>query len=159
MNNRLFGIAALATLALAGCASTSPNYGYGNSGYGSGSSYPSRTTCADCGIVTRIDAIGSTRSAPSATGAVLGGIVGAVAGHEISDKTGGSKGNRNIAAAAGAAAGAVAGNAIQNRVTSDSYNVHVRMDDGRTVVISQRELNGVAENTYVRVVNGRVVIR
>jgi outer membrane lipoprotein SlyB len=156
MTHRLIGIAALATLALAGCASTSPNYGSSNSGY----SYPSsRTTCADCGIVTRIDVVGSNRSAPSATGAVLGGIVGAVAGHEISDKTGGSKGNRNISAAAGAAAGAVAGNAIQNRVTGDTYNVHVRMDDGRTVVINQRDLGGVAQNTYVRVVNGRVVVR
>ena len=156
MNHRLLCIAALGTLSLAGCASTSPNYGYGNSG----NSYPpSRTTCADCGIVTRIDAVSSGRSAPSATGAVLGGIVGAVAGHEISDKTGGSKGNRNIAAAAGAAAGAMAGNSIQNRVTGDTYNVHVRMDDGRTVVISQHDLRGVSENTYVRVVNGKVVVR
>ena len=45
---------------------------------------------------------------------MLGGIVGAVAGREISDKTGGSKGNQNVATAAGAVAGAVAGNAIQN---------------------------------------------
>jgi len=155
MTSRLFGIAAIATLALAGCASTSPG-SYGNSGYG----YPaSRTSCADCGIVTRIETVASGRNAPSATGAILGGIVGAVAGHEISDKTGGSKGNRNVAAAAGAAAGAVAGNAIQNRVTGDSYNVHVRMDDGRTVVINQHDLGGVRENTYVRVVNGKVVVR
>ena len=35
----------------------------------------------------------------------------------------------------------------------------VRMDDGRTVVITQRDLAGIRENTYVRVVNGRVVLR
>ncbi|KAF1698188.1 peptidoglycan-associated outer membrane lipoprotein precursor [Pseudoxanthomonas jiangsuensis] len=156
MKSRLLCIAAIGTLALAGCATTSPNQNYG---YGSSPAYPSRTSCADCGIVTRIDAIASGRSAPSATGAILGGIVGAVAGHEISDKTGGSKGNQNISAAAGAAAGAVAGNAIQNRVTSDTYNIHVRMDDGRTLVVNQRDLGGVRENTYVRVVNGKVVIR
>ena len=70
-----------------------------------------------------------------------------------------SKGNQNIATVAGAAAGAAAGNAIQNRVTDDTYNIHVRMDDGRTVVINQRDLGGIRENTYVRVVNGRVVLR
>ncbi len=158
MKSRLFCVAAIGILALAGCATTSPGTGYGQS-YPSSPNYPQSQYCADCGIVTRIDVIGSNRSAPSATGAVLGGIVGAVAGHEISDKTGGSKGNRNIAAAAGAAAGAVAGNAIQNRATGDTYNVHVRMDDGRTVVINQRDLGGIRENTYVRVVNGRVVLR
>ena len=152
----LIGLATFGMLALAGCSTTSPNYG---SSYPASSQYPSQTRCADCGIVTRIDALASGRSAPSATGAILGGIVGAVAGHEISDHTGGSKGNQNVSAVAGAVAGAAAGNAIQNRATSDTYNVHVRMDDGRTVVINQRDLGGVRENTYVRVVNGKVVIR
>jgi outer membrane lipoprotein SlyB len=103
--------------------------------------------------------VGSGRTAPSATGAILGGIVGAVAGHEISDKTGGSKGNQNVSAAAGAVGGAVAGNAIQKRVTGDTYDIHVQMDNGRTVVINQRDLAGIRENTYVRVVNGRVILR
>lgn len=157
MKSRLLCVAAIGTLALVGCSTTSPNYG----GYGNyGTSYPSApTACADCGIVTRIETVASGRTAPSATGAVLGGIVGAVAGREISDRTGGSKGNQNIATVAGAAAGAAAGNAIQNRVTDDTYNIHVRMDDGRTVVINQRDLGGIRENTYVRVVNGRVVLR
>ena len=44
-------------------------------------------------------------------------------------------------------------------MTGDSYDVHVRMDDGRTVVINQRDLAGIRENTYVRVVNGKVVLR
>lgn len=154
----MLGLATAGMLALAGCSTTSPGYG-SSSSYPASSSYPSRTTCADCGIVTRIDVIPSGRTAPSATGAVLGGIVGAVAGHEISAHTGGSKGNQNVAAVAGAAAGAMAGNAVQNRATSDTYDVHVRMDDGRSVVINQHDLAGVRENTYVRVVNGKVVIR
>ncbi len=157
MNTRMLTFGAAAALTLAGCASTSPNYGnqgYYDRGYGNA---PAR--CYDCGLVTRVDRVPSGRSAPSATGAVLGGIVGAIAGHEISDRTGGSKGNRNVSAAAGAVAGAAAGNAIQNRTTGDTYDVHVRMDDGRTVVINQRDLNGIRENTYVRVVNGHVVLR
>lgn len=154
----LIAASAIASLALAGCA-TSPSYssggGYNNS-YNNGYS---QSQCRDCGIVTRIDTVASGRSAPAATGAILGGIVGAVAGHEISDHTGGSRGNKNIAAAAGAAAGAMAGNKIQQNVTGNSYDIQVRMDDGRVVVVNQKDLGGIRENTYVRVVNGRVVLR
>jgi outer membrane lipoprotein SlyB len=160
MQLRILTMMAAGALTLAGCATTSPNNGYGYGGSAGGySSASSPRSCADCGIVTRIESVSSNRGAPAGTGAVLGGIVGAVAGHQISEETGGSKGNKNVAAVGGAAAGALAGNAIQNRVTSDTYNITVRMDDGRTVVINQRDLGGVRENTYVRVVNGRVVIR
>lgn len=151
----MLGLAAVGMLALAGCSTTSPNRDYGY-----GSSYPAQPAyCADCGIVTRIDTYRSTSSTPANTGAILGGIVGAVAGHEISDKTGGSKGNQNVAAVAGAVAGAAAGKAIQDRTTGDRYDIHVRLDDGRTVVIQQHDLGGIRENTYVRVVNGKVVLR
>lgn len=153
MNMRLLAVGLTAAVALVGCASTSPNYG---SGYNA----PANSRyCADCGIVERIDVVPSGRSAPSATGAVLGGIVGAVAGREISQQTGGSDGNKNVSTVAGAAAGAMAGNAIQKRTTGDTYNITVRMDDGRRLTINQRDLAGVRENTYVRVQNGRVVIR
>jgi len=155
MKIRLLAISAVAAIALGGCATTSPGYGYGNQVPAASS--PAR--CYDCGIVTRIDTVASGRTAPAATGAILGGIVGAVAGREISGRTGGSDGNRNVATVAGAVAGGAAGNAVQNRVTDDSYDVHVRMEDGRNVVVNQRDLGGVRQNTYVRVVNGRVVIR
>jgi len=161
MKIQLIAVGAIASLALAGCA-TSPGGSYGGGyggGYGNNGGYDSSRTCADCGIVTRINTVASGRTAPSATGAVLGGIVGAVAGHEISDHTGGSRGNKNIAAAAGAVGGALAGNQIQKNVTNDTYDITVRMDDGRTVVVNQRDLAGIRENTYVRVVNGRVVLR
>jgi outer membrane lipoprotein SlyB len=161
MKIQLIAAAAVATVALAGCATTSPGYGSSgyNNGYGNqGNSY-NNGRCADCGIVTRINQVASGRTAPTATGAILGGIVGAVAGHEISDHTGGSRGNKNIAAAAGAVGGALAGNQIQKNVTSDTFDITVRMDDGRTVVVNQRDLGGIRENTYVRVVNGKVILR
>ncbi len=158
MNMRLFAIGLTATVALAGCASTSP--GYGGSGHGGGyNSAPASRYCADCGIVERIDMVASARSAPPATGVVLGGIVGAVAGRQISGRTGGSEGNKNVSTVAGAVAGAAAGKAIQNRTTGDTYNITVRMDDGRRVTISQHDLGGIRENTYVRIHNGRVVLR
>ena len=154
---RLLGVAAASALVLAGCA-TSPGY---NSGYSSAPAptYGGSTVCNDCGTVTRIEQIAATSTAPSATGAVLGGIVGAVAGHEISAHTGGSKGNQNIAAAAGAVGGAFAGNAIQKNTTGPSYNVYVGMDDGRTTVVTQKDLDGVREGAYVRVYNGRAQLR
>ena len=162
MNIRLIGATAvLASLAAAGCATTSPGYsstGYGNSGYAPA---PSDTSCYDCGTVTRIEVASTTSSnVPNATGAVLGGIVGAVAGREISDKTGGSKGNKNLATVGGAVAGAVAGNAIQNHAQAQgAYNVYVRMNDGRSVVVSQRDLAGIREGSYVRVTNGQAYLR
>ena len=162
MNIRLIGATAvLASLAAAGCATTSPGYtstGYGTSGYAPA---PTNTSCYDCGTVTRIEVAPTTsRNVPNATGAVLGGIVGAVAGHEISDKTGGSKGNQNLATVGGAVAGAVAGNAIQNHAQAQgSYNVYVRMDDGRSTVVTQSDLGGIREGSYVRVDNGRAYLR
>ncbi|MFN4161043.1 MULTISPECIES: glycine zipper 2TM domain-containing protein [unclassified Stenotrophomonas] len=164
MKIQLIAAAAIATVALAGCATTSPGYGSSgyNNGYGNNNGYNNgynNGRCADCGIVTRINQVASGRTAPTATGAILGGLVGAVAGHEISDHTGGSRGNKNIAAAAGAVGGALAGNQIQKNVTSDTFDISVRMDDGRTVVVNQRDLGGIRENTYVRVVNGKVILR
>lgn len=154
----LFGLAAAASLAMAGCTTTSPGYGYG-SGYGPPPA-SSTANCYDCGTVTRIDmATGSGSSVPNATGAVLGGIVGAAAGRELADDE--SEGRRNTATVAGAVAGAVAGNAIQNRVqaNNDTYRVTVRMQDGRSVTVTQGELGGIREGSYVRVYNGRAWLR
>ena len=163
MNIRLIGATAvLASLAAAGCATTSPGYGTGyGQGYGNAPVVSNTASCYDCGTVTRIEMIaGASNNVPNATGAVLGGIVGAVAGHEISDKTGGSKGNRNIATAAGAVAGAVAGNAIQNRSQAQgAYNIYVRLNDGRTTVVTQSDLGGIREGSYVRVTNGHAYLR
>lgn len=163
-NIRLLGVAAAASLALAGCA-TSPGYsgggGYNNGGYNQPSpGYGNQNnSCYDCGIVTRIEQISTQSNAPSATGAVLGGLVGAVAGRKIADDHTDSKGRKNSATVGGAVAGALAGNAIQNRVGAPSYNVYVRMDDGRTQVVTQKDLGGIRENTYVRVNNGRAYVR
>lgn len=146
-----------AALAMAGCASTSPGYSPGYGGYGS--SAPAYG-CQDCGVVTRIDQRARGSGAPNATGAVLGGIVGGVAAREIAGNVTDSEGRRNTATVAGAVGGAVAGNAIQNRVQAQStFDVHVRLDNGRTVVVSQNDLAGVREGSYVRVANGRAYLR
>ncbi|WP_460762660.1 glycine zipper 2TM domain-containing protein [Lysobacter fragariae] len=155
MRNPLLIGTVAATVALAGCA-TSPGYGSGygnNSGYGD-SGYGS-ARCYDCGTVTRIEQVGTpTRGV---TGAVLGGIVGAAAGRELADDE--SKGRRNTATVAGAAAGALAGNAIERSTRGTRFNVYVRMDDGRAVTVTQTDLGGIREGSYVRVGNGRAWVR
>jgi len=80
-------------------------------------------------------------------------LVGAAAGRELADDK--SEGRQNTATVAGAVAGAVAGNAIQRNVSGARFNVHVRMDDGRTTVVTQEDLDGIREGSYVRVYNGR----
>lgn len=150
---RMTCVAAVASLALAGCATTSPGYG---SGYGSTSPAPPSSRCYDCGTVVSIQTA-AAQGGTNVAGPVLGGIVGAVAAKELARRNTDSEGRRNVAIAAGAAGGAVAGNAIQNRVEGSrgGYTVNVRMDDGRTVSLHQTELDGIREGSYVRVQNGR----
>ena len=152
MNIRLIGAAAIAALAMTGCATTYPDSRYDPPPVSS-------ANCYDCGTVTRIDMVGSSNNTGTVTGAVLGGVVGAAAGRELADDE--SKGRRNTATVAGAVAGAAAGAAIGRNVSGggNSYNVHVRMNDGRTVVVSQTDLDGIREGSYVRVYNGRAWVR
>lgn len=142
---------AFVSLTMAGCA-TSPGYGgtY-NSGYGS------NVACQSCGTVTRIE-MGSGSRVPNATGAVVGGVIGAAAARELAKNQTDSDGRQNTATVAGAAAGAVIGNAVQNRAGT-GYNVYVRMPDGREMVVSQDDLGGIREGSYVEVVNGRARLR
>ena len=155
INLRLLGVATASVLALAGCATS----GYGTAGAGAGVGYGNSTAnCYDCGTVTRIEQL-SSGNVPNATGAVLGGLVGAAAGRTIAKNQTDSEGRQNTATVAGAVAGAVAGNAIQNRTQAASYNVYVRMQDGRTTVVTQNDLGGIREGSYVRVYNGRAWAR
>lgn len=154
MNIRLAGAAAIAVLAMTGCATTYPNSGY------NAPPPASSGACYDCGTVTRIDMVGSGAARTGVTGAVLGGVVGAAAARELTDDE--SKGRQNTATVAGAVAGAAAGAAIERNMAGGSgatYNVHVRMSDGRTVVVSQTDLRGIREGSYVRVYNGQAWAR
>jgi len=155
MKFRLIALAAATALTLGACATTGPG-GY----YGTNPPPMSSGTCYDCGTVTRIDMAGGAgygSTMPNATGAVVGGLVGAVAGREIAKDNTHDQSRRNVATVAGAAAGAAIGNAIQNRsqANNGTYNVTVRMNDGRMVTVTQGDLGGIREGSYVRVYNGR----
>ena len=106
--------------------------------------------CQSCGVVERIDQVYG-EGGTSGGGAVLGGIVGAIVGNQV-----GSGSGRAAATAAGAIAGGVVGNkAERNAKAAPSYELYLRMDDGRRIVVSQRDLDGIREGAYVRVSNGK----
>ncbi|MDQ3287427.1 MAG: glycine zipper 2TM domain-containing protein [Pseudomonadota bacterium] len=152
-NLGLVGLAAAASMMVSGCATP-----YTDPGYRTPAPYGSTVNCVDCGTVVRIEQVGNGSNVPNATGAVLGGLVGAAAGRELADDE--SSGRRNTATVGGAVAGALAGNAIQNRMGAGAtYNVHVRMNDGRTTVVNQNDLGGIREGSAVRVYNGRAWAR
>lgn len=110
--------------------------------------YSEPQRCYDCGTVETIVRVYGARD-NTRTGAVVGGVLGAIVGRELADDD--SRGRRNTATVAGAAAGALAGNAIENRVNEETFDVTVRMDDGRRLTINMNSLpNGVRTGAYVR---------
>lgn len=151
--------AAVLSVGLAACA-TGPRYGYGppppRGGY---QQYPVQPQgCYDCGVVERIEVVYGARD-NTRTGAILGGIAGAVVGNTIAKNTTDSHGRRNTATAAGAVGGALAGNAIENKMNEQTYDIYIRMDDDRRIVINQNGLpNGLREGAYVRVNGNRISV-
>lgn len=143
---------AAALLMLGGCA-TQPNT-RSHAHFGPApQAQPQR--CYDCGTVERITRVMFGRD-NSHTGAVLGGVVGAIIGRELADDS--SKGRRNTATVAGAAAGALAGNAIENRMNEESFDITIRMDDGRRLTINVTQLPlGVQTGAYVRYDGRRII--
>lgn len=135
---------ALATLFLAACA-TGPTGGGGGYGpaYGQGGSY---ARCNSCGVVEDIREVRG-EGGSSGAGAVLGGLVGGVLGNQV----GGGRG-RTAATAAGAVGGAVAGNRIeQGQNLAPTYDIFIQMDDGRRLVVNQRDLAGIRVGSSVEI--------
>lgn len=61
--------------------------------------------------------------------------------------------------AQGAVLGGIVGSVASKPVSGDlDYNVHVRLDDGRRVVVRLEELGGLRQNSRVRVVGGKLVL-
>lgn len=144
---RLLLIVAIAVLAV-GCASSYPARSY----YGPPADGYAR--CANCGVVERVERVyGQAES--SGGGAVVGGIIGGVLGNQV-----GSGSGRRAATVAGAIAGGVVGNEMErNANAAPTYELFVRMDDGRRLVVSQRTLDGIRQGSYVRLSGGRAYLR
>lgn len=132
-------------LALSACSS----YG-GNDSYRSSSYNNAPTNCYDCGVVQRIESYTGEQRRTSGAGAVAGALIGGALGNQV-----GSGDGKKAATVAGAVAGGFAGNAIEKNMDKTWHEVTVRMNDGRTVVLSQDDLNGVREGSRVIIRNGR----
>ena len=117
--------------------------------------------CGNCGTVVRAESIWYedrdgryNRGDSGREGAVLGAIIGGLVGNQV-----GSGSGRRAATVAGAVIGGIAGNEIEeDRNEGTRYDVYVRMNDGRRLVVSQRELDGIREGSMVRVSAGRAYV-
>jgi outer membrane lipoprotein SlyB len=122
-------VAASLAAALSACASS--NGGYADTRVAPA---PYAASCYDCGTVESVRPVETTGTA-SGGGAVLGGIVGGVVGSQV----GGGDGKK-AATVAGVVGGALAGNAIEKNMHKTSYELVVRMDDGRQLTVVQGDI-------------------
>jgi outer membrane lipoprotein SlyB len=119
-----------------------------------GSYRSSNRGCQNCGTVVDINRYHGEGRA-SGGGAVVGAVVGGLLGNQV----GGGSGRR-AATVAGAVAGGVAGHRIEQRSDSaGGYEVQVRLDSGRMVVLEQRDIGDMRIGSYVRIADGRALLR
>ncbi len=108
-----------------------------------------RATCGNCGRVESVRTI-KTRAEGSGVGAAGGAILGGLLGNQI----GGGNG-RKLATVAGAVGGAVVGNQVEGNMKARvSYEVHVRMDNGKSRTFHLQNLNGYNTGDRIKVING-----
>jgi outer membrane lipoprotein SlyB len=108
-------------------------------------------TCSNCGVIESIRSV-EHRPNGSGVGAAGGAILGGLLGNQV-----GSGHGRQIATVAGAVGGAVAGNQIEgNMKTTHSWNIVVRMDNGKTRTLTQSSQPQWRSGDAVRVVNGQL---
>ena len=110
---------------------------------------PSSRWCATCGNVESIRTI-TTRARGSGLGAAGGAILGGLLGNQV----GGGHG-RQLATVAGAVGGAVVGNQVEGNMNANhSYEIRVRLDDGKLRTFHQHSVPQWRTGDRVRIVKG-----
>lgn len=108
--------------------------------------------CANCGVVTSINAV-ETEGQGSGLGVIAGGLVGGLLGNQVGNGTG-----RDLTTIAGAVGGAFAGNKIEKNVKKTTgYDIVVRMDSGAQHIFHQATVPSLAIGQRVKIENGTVV--
>jgi len=108
-----------------------------------------RNWCANCGNIESIREI-TTRAQGSGLGAGAGAVLGGLLGNQV-----GSGHGRQLATVAGAVGGAVVGNQVEgNMKANHSYEIRVRLDNGKYRTFHQRNAPAWRDGDRVRIVNG-----
>ena len=109
--------------------------------------------CANCGVIEAVNLV-EVKGEGSYLGMIAGGVAGALLGSQI-----GSGRGTTVAEVAGAVGGAYAGQEIEKRMKAKQhYEVHVRLDNGGTRIVSYAERPELAVGTRVRVEDGSVIV-
>jgi outer membrane lipoprotein SlyB len=107
--------------------------------------------CSSCGVVESVRSI-EHRGQGSGVGAAGGAILGGLLGNQV-----GSGHGRQLATVAGAVGGAVAGNQVEgNMKTTHSWEITVRMDNGKKRVLHQSSQPQWRSGDQVKIVNGQL---
>lgn len=126
---KTFIVIGIVALFASGCANTQPSartYTY---------SQAQRSEAMTTATVIGLQSVNIMPDNQSGVGTAVGAIAGGGIGHTI----GGGVGNV-IATALGAIAGGVAGSAVEKQVMQKSgYNIALRLDDGRTMTVTQMD--------------------
>jgi len=108
--------------------------------------------CDNCGTVVETKTL-KKEGEGSGAGAVVGGVLGGVLGHQI----GSGRGN-TAATVVGAGAGAYAGHQVEkNQKSTTSYQVLVKMDDGKSRTFNFSKETSYRAGDKVKVVDGKLV--
>jgi len=144
MSYRLIAVAlaAVATLALTGCA-----------GSQSGSAYSRSQTRGELhvrmGVVESVRTV-TIEGTQSGVGAVAGGVIGGVAGSDI----GHGKGS-TVASVLGAVLGGMAGQAIEEKTSKkDGLEITIKLDSGQIIAVTQEADEQFRAGERVRVLSG-----
>lgn len=117
-----------------------------------GASTGSKKVCTTCGTVTEIKVI-EQEGEGTGLGAVAGGVAGGLIGSQIGSGTG-----NTVATVAGVAGGAYAGHQVEKKVKSKKiYKIAVKLNSGKTRVISQETEPTVHVGDRVKLIDGKVV--
>jgi len=108
--------------------------------------------CQNCGVVKDIESFNEKRSGTG--GAVVGGIVGGAVGNQVGKGDG-----RKVATVAGIVGGAIVGKKIAEKNDKTEYDITVRMDSGKTRVLTQRKIGNIRVGSRVKVKDGKVWLR
>jgi outer membrane lipoprotein SlyB len=110
-----------------------------------------RPACADCGVVEGVREV-EVKGKGTGLGAVAGGVAGALVGHEL-----GGGNARTLMGVVGAVGGALAGNEVEKRArATKQWQVTVRLEDGRTRVVTLAQQPPWRAGDRVRLAGGAI---